>query len=131
MTLAPRIGRWEVLDDEEVVLLGSHCTTCDETLFPERTVCSRCGARTIESVRLRGPATLMAHTVVHQVPAGFTGPVVVGYGRLAGDVVVLAPIDADPSSIHHDMAIDLLEGVTSIGEDGAPFRTYRYRPAAG
>jgi uncharacterized OB-fold protein len=131
MSLAPRIGRWELAADGEVILVGSHCTSCGETLFPERTVCSNCGKRTIEERRLCGPATLSSFTVVHQVPAGFTSPVVVGYGKLPGDVIVLAPIDADPASVHHGMTLELHEGVTSVAEDGTPFRTYRYRVASG
>jgi uncharacterized OB-fold protein len=129
MAIAPRIGRWEVGDRGEVALIGQHCTTCGETLFPERPVCSKCGHRTLEEVRIEGPATLASYTVVHQVPSGFSGPMAVGYAALPGGVMVLAPIDADPSELHRGLELSLHEGVTSE-IDGAPFRTYRFRPAA-
>ena len=70
----PRIGRWEVDADGEAKLIASHCRTCDETAFPERTFCPSCRSQDLEEVRLAGPATLYSHTVVHQVPAGFSGP---------------------------------------------------------
>ena len=130
MAIAPRIGAWEVSDDGEVTLLGSHCTTCGEHLFPARTLCSNCGRPTLEGARLRGPATLAGYTVVYQAPVGFSGPYAVGYGRLGADVMVLAPIDADPLDLHHGLALELREGVTSVGADGTPFRTYRFRPVA-
>jgi len=131
MTIAPRIGRWEVTADGEVVLIGTHCTSCGENLFPERPVCSRCGKRTVEETRFRGPATLLSYSVVHQAPGGFTAPLAVGYGTLPDDVVVLAPIEADPSALHKGMQLRLVEGVTSTAEDGSEFRTYRYRPTEG
>ena len=127
MSIAPRIGRWEAAG-EDVVLIGSHCTSCDENLFPERPVCSRCGRRTLEEARFCGPATLMSYTVVHQVPAGFAGPVVVGYGILPDGLVVLAPVDAAPEDVRSGMKLVLHEGVTSSNADGTEFRTYRYRP---
>lgn len=127
MTVA-RIGRWEVAPDGEVTLLGTHCTSCGEVLFPARSVCSRCGRRTVEEARLRGPATLTSFTVVHQAPAGFTPPIVVGYGQLADDVMILAPIDADPATLRPGTLLRLSEGVTSVDDDGAPIRTYRFRP---
>ena len=128
MTVAPRIGRWEVAADGEVVLIGSHCTSCGENLFPERPVCSRCGKRTVDEARFSGPAKLLSYTVVHQAPAGFSGPSAVGYGTLPDELVVLAPIEADPSALRKGMPLQLVEGVTSTGDDGSEFKTYRYRP---
>lgn len=128
MTFAPRIGRWEVAADGEVTLIGSHCTSCGENLFPERPVCSRCGKRTVEEARFRGPARLLSYTVVHQAPPGFPKPISVGYGTLPDELVVLAPIEADADALHKGMELRLVEGVTSTNEDGTEFRSYRYRP---
>jgi uncharacterized OB-fold protein len=125
---APRIGRWEVAADGDVVLVGSHCARCGENFFPERAVCSRCGSVAIDGIRLAGPARLTSYTFVHQVPAGFASPVIIGYGKLAGDVIVLAPIDAEPGAVHTGMSLRLHEGVTSMADDGTPFHTYRFRP---
>ncbi|MFI5042995.1 MAG: Zn-ribbon domain-containing OB-fold protein [Acidimicrobiales bacterium] len=131
MSIAPRIGRWEVDSAGLATLLGSHCTACGETLFPERPVCSRCGSRAMEEVHLRGPATLTSYTVVHQVPHGFTAPLVVAYGQIQGDLMVLAPIDAAVGELRPGLQMELHEGVTSVDDDGTPFRTYRFRPARG
>jgi scaffold protein (connect acetoacetyl-CoA thiolase and HMG-CoA synthase) len=127
--IRPRIGRWEVGPNGEVGLIGSRCTVCGETFFPEHAVCARCGSEATEEIRLHGPARLGAFTVVHQVPAGFSGPLAVGYGRLEGDVLVLAPIDAPPDQLATGMPLDLHVGETWIDDDGEPMLSYRFQPA--
>lgn len=130
MPPTPRIGRWEVGSDGEATLIASHCLTCGETSFPERAFCPRCRSRDLEEARLAGPATLYSYTVVHQVPAGFSGPLAVGYATFPGDVVVLAPIDAPAESLARGMRLAVHEGTTSTSEDGTPFVSYRFAPAA-
>lgn len=129
--IRPRIGRWQVDEGGEVRLLGSRCGHCGETFFPEHAVCGRCGSTDMAEVRLSGPARLFSFTVVHQLPAGFTGPLAVGYGELDGGVLVLAPIDAPADRLAKGMALDIHEGVTRIDEDGEPMLSYRFRPADG
>jgi len=128
VSLAPRIGNWEVGVDGSVTLVGSHCRSCGENLFPARPVCSRCGKTTVAEARFRGPAKLLSYTVVHQAPSGYPKPMTVGYGVLPDELVVLAPIEADPSALHKGVHLELVEGVTSTGDDGSEFRSYRYRP---
>ena len=128
--IAPRIGRWQVGEDGAVVLIGSRCEACGETFFPEQAVCGRCASTSLSEARLSGPARLFSSTVVHQLPAGFTAPGVIGYGELDGGVLVLAPIDAPADRLVKGMALDIHEGVTRVDEDGAPMRSYRFRPAA-
>jgi uncharacterized OB-fold protein len=131
VTIRPRIGRWEVDANGEVSLIGSRCTSCDETYFPEQAVCGRCGGTSTEQIRLAGPARLFSYTIVHQLPSGFTAPMTVGYAELDGGVLVLAPIDATAAQLAPGMALDLHEGVTRIDEAGEPMLSYRFRPAAG
>ena len=128
--IRPRIGGWEVAEDGEVSLVGTRCTSCGETFFPEHAVCGKCGSSDTEQVRLNGPARLFSYTIVHQLPAGFTGPLAVGYGELEGGVLVLAPIDAPPDRLTPGMPLALHVGVTRIDEDGEPMMSYRFRPAA-
>ncbi len=127
--IRPRIGRWEVAEDGEVTLVGVRCTSCGESFFPERKACMRCGSESMEEVRLKGPAKLHAYTIVHQLPAGFSGPVVVGYGEFEGGALVLAPIDADRAQLRKGQLLSLHVGVTRIDEDGEPMTTYRFLPA--
>lgn len=128
--IRPRIGRWEVAESGDVSLIGTRCTRCSETFFPEHSVCGKCGSSDTEEVRLSGPARLFSHTIVHQLPAGFSGPLAVGYGELEGGVLVLAPIDAPPDRLTAGMPLVLHVGVTRIDEDGEPMMSYRFRPAA-
>lgn len=125
--LAPRIGSWKVAADGSVTLVGSHCTTCRENLFPARPVCSRCGKSTLEEARFRGPAKLLSYTVVHQAPSGYPKPMTVGYGVLPDELVVFAPIEAPSAALHKGVQLELVEGVTSTEDDGSEFRSYRYR----
>lgn len=128
--IRPRIGRWRVEEDGEVRLLGSRCLRCGETFFPEHAMCGRCGSSDLEEARLAGPARLYSFTVVHQLPAGFTGPLAVGYGELAPGVLVLAPIDVPTDQLTPGMSLEIHEGVTRVDEDGESMMSYRFRPAA-
>lgn len=128
--IRPRIGRWETAPSGAVSLIGTRCRSCGETFFPEHAVCGRCGSVDTEDVRLTGPARLFSYTIVHQLPAGFSGPLTVGYGELPEGVLVLAPIDARADELTPGMALVLHEGVTRIDEDGEPMLSYRFRPAA-
>ena len=128
MQPTPRIGRWEVGEDGEAKLIASHCRTCGETTFPERSFCPNCRSQDLEEARLAGPATLYSHTVVHQVPAGFSGPMAVGYVKFPGDVIVLGPIDGPPERLARGIPLAVREGTTSVDGDGTPFVTYRFTP---
>lgn len=129
MPPTPRIGRWEVGPDGTATLIASACRMCGETSFPERAFCPRCRSRELDEARLDGPGTLYSWTVVHQVPAGFTGPLAVGYVKLPGDCIVLGPIDAPAGSLTRGMRLAVREGPTSTNDDGSPFVTYRFAPA--
>jgi uncharacterized OB-fold protein len=132
MSANPRIGRWEVAADGEATLIASHCRACGETSFPERTYCPKCRSVEMEEAHLAGPATLYSYTVVHQVPAGFEAPLVVGYVKLPGDVIVLGPIDAPLDALAKGLRLAVREGKTSTNDDGTPFVSYRFvAPAAG
>ena len=126
MPANPRIGRWEVGADGEATLIASHCRACGETSFPERSYCPKCRSQELEETRLAGPATLYSYTVVHQVPTGFDAPLVVGYVKLPGDVIVLGPIDAPVDALAKGMHLAVREGKTSTSPDGTPFVSYRF-----
>lgn len=125
------IGRWEETGNGEVRLIASRCTSCGETLFPEQDICPRCMGKAMEEVRVEGPAQLYSYTVVHQVPAGFPQPLVVGYGELPGTVLVFAPIDVDQEEVKDlksGTLLSLYSGVTRVDHNGEPMISYRFRP---
>ena len=127
--LRPRIGRWEVTESGTVRLIGSRCSGCYEVFFPDRAVCGKCGSSEMVELRLDGFARLVNYTIVHQLPAGFTAPLVLGYGELDGGVLVLAPIDARPDEVTVGMPLIIHLGVTWIDEGGEPLTSYRFAPA--
>ena len=129
--IRPRIGHWAVAANGEVTLLASRCDECGEGFFPAHEICGRCGGEKLSELKLHAPAILRSYTIVHQLPAGFTGPLAVGYGEFPGQVLVLAPIDAAPGSLRGGMTLGLRVGVTRIDEDGEPMESYRFTVAGG
>jgi uncharacterized OB-fold protein len=128
-TIAPRIGRWTVTAEGDVILNGTHCPQCDETVFPAHTICVRCANPDTHEALLRGPAMLRSFTIVHQLPPGFPSPLVVGYGEFEGRTQVLAPIvDVTPDQLIEGRPLALTVGVTRTGEDGEEFVTYQFTP---
>lgn len=127
--MQPRIGRWKESQDGKVRLIASRCASCGEVVFPERSLCPRCRSNVMEEVPLSGPVSLYSFTVVHQLPAGFTSPMVVGYGRFEEGVLIFAPIDGEPESLKPGLPLELHTGVTRVDANGEPMVTYRFRPA--
>jgi uncharacterized OB-fold protein len=125
--LMPRIGDWETGEDGEVELLAVRCASCGESFFPSRSICANCRGTKLDSFRLRGPATLHSYTVVHQVPAGFSGPIAVGYAAFDGGVLLLAPVDPVDGDLHEGARVGLHTGVTRHERDGTEVTTYRFR----
>jgi uncharacterized OB-fold protein len=127
--IRPRIGRWEIDDQGEVVLLGTRCGECGEVAFPEHQICVNCGSESTSEIRIKGPATLRNYTIVHQLPPGFKSPWVVGYGEFDGQMVILAPIvGATRDELHEGMALGLCVGVTKVEDDGEELHSYQFTP---
>ena len=127
----PPYGRWAEAEGGRVALIGCRCRSCGETLFPERKACPSCLGSDLDEKRLEGPATLYNFTVVHQLPAGFPAPMVVGYGKFPEGVIVFAPIDADPKELKPGVSLALHAGTTKTDEKGEALVTYRFRQVAG
>lgn len=126
----PRIGEWAEVDGR-LELIAARCTACEETYFPARQLCLRCRGEAMEEVRLRGPARLTNHTVIHQVPTGFRAPLTAGYAEFEPGVSVFAPIDGDGAALKSGTTLlDVYLGPIRVYENGEPLLAYRFRPAA-
>lgn len=127
--IKPRIGEWQTDVSGAIYLIGTHCTNCNESFFPGRDLCVRCGSPATERHEVQGPATLRSYTVVHQLPPGFESPWTVGYGVFLDEVVVLAPIvGARGDELHEGTQLELREGVTLIDSDGGELISYQFTP---
>lgn len=62
----------------EKKLMGSHCSNCDESFLPPRTICPQCHGDQLEWVEFNGKAKLAAFTSIYIAP---TAMVEAGYGR--------------------------------------------------
>lgn len=126
--MEPRIGKWEIINGR-VELSASRCLSCGETFFPSRKVCLRCRGETMEQVRLKGPARLKNFTVIHQVPAGFTKPLVAGYAEFEPGVSVFAPIDAPSTELTSGSTLlDVHIGPIRTDKNGDSLIAYKFRP---
>lgn len=86
-------ARSDRIDFDNPALLGGRCANCSYTMWPRRTVCSRCGSRTIIAERLGPAGTLLTWTRVWTPLAGLEVPYTLGLVQL-GSVRVFAHIRA-------------------------------------
>lgn len=124
----PRIGNWEDVDGR-VELIATRCLSCGETFFPARGLCLRCRGEAMEQVRLGGPARLTNYTVIHQVPRGFSSPLVAGYAEFEPGVSVFAPIDGSPDALKPGSTwLEVYVGPIRTYENGESLVAYKFRP---
>jgi uncharacterized OB-fold protein len=126
--LPTRTGRWQSVGDGSVELLASRCSTCEETVYPDRPRCPRCRSRDVEVRAVGGPGVLFSFTIVHQAPREFTVPYAIGEVALPGDLLVLAPIDAPFDELAKGLAVVPVVGVTRTDEAGGNVMTIHFAP---
>ena len=78
----------------DVHLLGGLCRDCGARMFPVRRRCVSCYGTAVTTVPLPRLGVIECHSVVHQAPAGYQGPVPYALGqiRLSDGVTVLAQL---------------------------------------
>jgi uncharacterized OB-fold protein len=55
-------------------LMLQRCQACEESYFPPRPFCPRCGSRDVVAYPASGRATLYSYVISHRPAAGFDGP---------------------------------------------------------
>jgi uncharacterized OB-fold protein len=117
-------------------LVGTKCGSCGTIDFPPRTVCPRCGRKSLgkmEKIRLGGRGTVVSYTVVHQAPKGLEAvkPYVLAIIELKeGARLTSQIIDCDPSDVSIGMPVEMV--FRKLGEDGDSgiiYYGYKFRPA--
>jgi uncharacterized protein len=83
-------------------LLLQTCRSCGRAQFYPRTLCHRCGSRSLEWSEHSGRGTVLAFTVVHRAsdPAWARRvPYILALVRVSDDVQLLANVQAEPGTV--------------------------------
>ncbi len=118
-------------------LYGSKCGSCGTLDFPPRSVCPKCGRRSVgrmERVKLKGKGTVVSFTVVHDAPAQYEmlKPYVLAIIELEeGCRLTSQVIDVDPAAVKIGMPVEsAFRKLGQEGEAGIIHYGYKFRPAA-
>jgi len=117
-------------------LYGSKCGNCGSLDFPPRTVCPRCGRKSVgkmDRVTLSGKGTVVSYTVVHEAPAQYEmmKPYVLAIIEMEERCRLTSQIiDVDPSTVKIGMPVEAtFRKLGQEGESGIIHYGYKFRPA--
>lgn len=112
------------------ILVGSRCSACGLSTFPERAFCRRCWAGSMEPVDLSRTGALYTWTTVHAAQPGYPTPYVLGYVDLPEGVRVLAPLDVTEGELRVGLPVTVCLGAVRFEDDGSGVTGYRFRAVA-
>jgi uncharacterized OB-fold protein len=133
--LAPEVSTWP---DEPAQLIGSHCGSCDATVFPRQDRCPNCSAADMSDELLPRRGKVVAWTTQGFLPhPGYGGgqtmetfePFGVGLVQL-GDVVKVEGrlTEADPKKLAFGMDVELTMIPFWEDQDGTEVVMYAFAP---
>ncbi len=116
-------------------LLGSKCGNCGALDFPPRSVCPRCGRRSVgkmQKFRLTGKGKVVTYTVIHDAPKDFDmmKPYVLGIVELDEGVRLTSQIiDVEPGEVKIGMPVEVaFRKLGEEGDAGVIHYGYKFRP---
>ncbi len=123
---------------DEPRLIGGRCAACGTTTFPNQAGCPRCGAQSLDEVRLASRGRLWAWTTQEFAPptppyAGARGPDFepfgVGYVELPGELRVEARLtEHRPERLRVGMEMELVIVPFGTDDEGNEVVTFAFRP---
>ncbi|MEE9600783.1 MAG: Zn-ribbon domain-containing OB-fold protein [Thermoplasmata archaeon] len=122
--------------DSRYNLVGTRCGNCGDIDFPPRSVCPKCGRKSLgkmERLQLSGHGTVVSYTVVHDAPSGFEAirPYSLAIIELEeGARLTSQVIDCDPAEIGIGMPVEaVFRKLGEEGESGIIHYGYKFRPS--
>jgi len=113
-------------------LLGSRCNSCGKLHYPERTVCSVCKSKDLDTYQFSGKGKIYSYTIVWSPPEGyeFCKPYAAALVELEeGEIVTAQLTDCDLESIEIGMPVEpVVRKLFSYGESGIIVYGYKFRP---
>jgi uncharacterized OB-fold protein len=111
------------------------CKKCGSIHFPGRLICSKCGAREFETIRLSGKGELISYTVIRVAPTGFGDitPYAIGMVKLEEGINVMGQIaDCDPDNLKiGDRLTSQFRRINEEGKTGMILYGYKFVPDLG
>jgi uncharacterized OB-fold protein len=99
---------WDGAKQGELRLQG--CNSCDQTYFPPRPFCPKCGSRDVKVVKASGKGRLYSYIINHLPSPGYTPPFTVAIVELEEGVRLmtnLVDIEPDPEKLELDMPLEV------------------------
>jgi uncharacterized OB-fold protein len=107
-------------------LVGSRCTSCASTFFPQATTCATCGSRSLEVTHLSGRGTVYTKTTVGFGPAGFEPQYGLAWVDLPEGARAFGQLD-DPDTVAIGDEVELIVRVIRLDPDGTPVLGHAFR----
>lgn len=130
----PVVDFLKIPDSGDPYLEGYRCKGCGATFLGERTVCSKCGARSVlEAVKLANKGKLYVYSIVHRSFPGIAVPYVSAVVDLEGGGTVkgnLIGIEPDPARIHLGMPVEVVykDALGRKDKEGNSYLSYFFQP---
>lgn len=81
-----------------ITLFAYYCDDCNRGHLPKTLVCSNCANNSLTKKNIQGKGRLYTYTTLEVVPAGYPGPVSVGYVDFPDGVRVFGQVRAEDGS---------------------------------
>ncbi|MCK5057264.1 MAG: Zn-ribbon domain-containing OB-fold protein [Candidatus Aminicenantes bacterium] len=111
------------------------CKKCGSIHFPARLVCTECGTKEFETVRLSGKGELASYTVIRVAPTGFSdlAPYAIGIVKLDEGIRVMGQVaDCDPETLKiGDRVTTQFRRINEEGKTGMIMYGYKFVPDLG
>ncbi len=111
------------------------CKSCGEIFFPGRLICSKCGAKEFDTIKLSGKGKLATYTIIRVAPEGFADqvPYAVGIIELEEGIKVMGQItDCDPETLKTgDQIVSQFRRMREEGKTGMIMYSYKFVPDLG
>lgn len=111
------------------------CVKCGSIHFPARLICSECGTKEFETVRLSGKGELASYTVIRTAPTGFgdLAPYAIGIVKLDDGIRVMGQVcDCDPETLKiGDRVTTQFRRINEEGKTGMIMYGYKFVPDLG
>lgn len=115
-------------------LIGTKCTSCNNTYFPPRSMCPECRrVSKLVDTKLTASGKIITYTVIHSAPEGYDKqtPYIMAIVQLdEGPMLTTQIVDCDPSDLSIDMPVKgVFRKIRETGHQGPIYYGFKFKPA--
>jgi uncharacterized OB-fold protein len=115
--------------DNNPVLIGGRCRSCQIVTFPRALVCTHCMSDDIVPEPMPRTGKLYSFTTLHVGPQRWLRPAVLGYVDLPNGVRVFSRIAGDTDRLKIEDIVELDVAVVGQEQDGTPISNFVFKRA--